>query len=136
MELNGTKVGVISASIAYEYAKDAFPADTSFLKLGLTIRCRWSLIRSFAEKVEKLYIIEELDDFMESQIRAAGIACEGKSLTGKLYELNPQLLKERIFGREGRDGRRRRLRRIPSARAVPGARTAASSIRCPGTRTS
>ena len=49
---------------------------------------------------EKLYIIEELDDFMESQIRAAGIACEGKSLTGKLYELNPQLLKERIFGRK------------------------------------
>ena len=100
MELNGTKVGVISASIAYEYAKDAFPADTSFLKLGLTNPLPMDLIRSFAEKVEKLYIIEELDDFMESQIRAAGIACEGKSLTGKLYELNPQLLKERIFGRK------------------------------------
>lgn len=100
MELNGTKVGVISASIAYEYAKDAFPADTSFLKLGLTNPLPMDLIRSFAEKVEKLYIIEELDDFMETQIRAAGIACEGKSLTGKLYELNPQLLKERIFGRK------------------------------------
>ena len=100
MELNGTKVGVISASIAYEYAKDAFPADTSFLKLGLTNPLPMDLIRSFAEKVEKLYIIEELDDFMESQIRAAGIACEGKSLTGKLYELNPQLLKERIFGQK------------------------------------
>ena len=100
MELNGTKVGVISASIAYEYAKDAFPADTSFLKLVLTNPLPMDLIRSFAEKVEKLYIIEELDDFMESQIRAAGIACEGKSLTGKLYELNPQLLKERIFGRK------------------------------------
>ena len=100
MELNGTKVGVISASIAYEYAKDAFPADTSFLKLGLTNPLPMDLIRSFAEKVEKLYVIEELDDFMESQIRAAGIACEGKSLTGKLYELNPQLLKERIFGQK------------------------------------
>ena len=98
MELNGTKVGVISASIAYEYAKDAFPADTSFLKLGLTNPL--PMDRSFAEKVEKLYVIEELDDFMESQIRAAGIACEGKSLTGKLYELNPQLLKERIFGQK------------------------------------
>ena len=100
MELNGTKVGVISASIAYEYAKDAFPADTSFLKLGLTNPLPMELIRSFAEKVEKLYVIEELDDFMESQIRAAGIACEGKNLTGKLYELNPQLLKERIFGQK------------------------------------
>ena len=100
MELNGTKVGVVSASIAYEYAKDAFPADTSFLKLGLTNPLPMDLIRSFAEKVEKLYVIEELDDFMESQIRAAGIACEGKRLTGKLYELNPQLLKERIFGQK------------------------------------
>ena len=100
MELNGTKVGVISASIAYEYAKDAFPADTSFLKLGLTNPLPMELIRSFAEKVDKLYVIEELDDFMESQIRAAGIACEGKNLTGKLYELNPQLLKERIFGQK------------------------------------
>ena len=77
-----------------------FPADTSFLKLGLTNPLPMDLIRSFAEKVEKLYVIEELDDFMESQIRAAGIACEGKNLTGKLYELNPQLLKERIFGQK------------------------------------
>ena len=61
MELNGTKVGVISASIAYEYAKDAFPADTSFLKLGLTNPLPMDLIRSFAEKVEKLYIIENID---------------------------------------------------------------------------
>lgn len=55
------------------------------------------LIRSFAACVEKLYVIEELDGFMEDQIRAAGIACEGKALTGKLYELNPQLLRERVF---------------------------------------
>ena len=45
MELNGTKVGVISASIAYEYAKDAFPADTSFLKLGLTNPLPMDLVR-------------------------------------------------------------------------------------------
>ena len=98
MELNGSKIGVITASIAYEYAKDAFPADTSFLKLGLTNPLPMKLIREFASKVEKLYVIEELDSFMEDQIKAAGIDCIGKELTGKLYELNPQLLKERIFG--------------------------------------
>ena len=89
---------VIRASIAYEYAKDAFPEDTSFLKLGITNPLPMALIREFASKVEKLYVIEELDPFMEEQIRAAGIPCTGKELTGKLYELNPQLLRERIFG--------------------------------------
>ena len=98
MEMNGTKIGVVTASIAYQYAKDAFPADASFLKLGLTNPLPMDLIRSFAEKVDKLYVVEELEPFMEEQIRAAGIACEGKALTGKLYELNPQLLRERIFG--------------------------------------
>ena len=97
MEVNGNKIGVITASIAYEYAKDAFPGDTSFLKLGLTNPLPMKLIREFASKVEKLYVIEELDSFMEEQIKAAGIDCVGKELTGKLYELNPQLLKERIF---------------------------------------
>ena len=98
VEMNGTKVGVVTASIAYQYAKDAFPADTSFLKLGLTNPLPMDLIRSFAEKVEKLYVVEELGPFMEEQIKAAGIPCEGKALTGKLYELNPQLLRERLFG--------------------------------------
>ena len=98
MELNGREIGVITASIAYQYAKDAFPADTSFLKLGLTNPLPMDLIRSFAEKVDKLYVVEELEPFMEDQIKAAGIPCQGKALTGKLYELNPQLLKERIFG--------------------------------------
>ncbi len=97
-EINGGKIGVVTASIAYQYAKDAFPEDTSFLKLGLTYPLPMERIRKFAEKVEKLYVIEELDGFMEEQIKAAGIDCVGKELTGKLYELNPQLLKERIFG--------------------------------------
>ena len=92
MEINGSKIGVISASIAYYYAKDAFPEDTSFLKLGLTNPLPMKLIREFAEKVDKLYVIEELEGFMEEQIRAAGIPCIGKELTGNMYELNPQLL--------------------------------------------
>ena len=96
-EING-KVGVITASIAYQYAKDAFPEDTSFLKLGITNPLPMGLIRSFAEKMDKIYVIEELDGFMEEQIRAAGIECVGKELIGNLYELNPQLLRERIFG--------------------------------------
>lgn len=98
LEMAGNKIGVITASIAYEYAKDAFPEDTSFLKLGLTNPLPMDLIKDFASKVEKLYVIEELDGFMEDQIKAAGIECEGKEKIGYLYELNPQLIKERLFG--------------------------------------
>ncbi|MBR5948317.1 MAG: indolepyruvate ferredoxin oxidoreductase subunit alpha, partial [Clostridia bacterium] len=71
LEMNGTRIGVISASIAYQYAKDAFPEDTSFLKLGITNPLPMELIRDFASKVDKLYVIEELEPFMEDQIKAA-----------------------------------------------------------------
>ena len=98
VEMKGTKIGVISASIAYLYAKDVFPEDTSFLKLGLTNPLPMDLIRDFASKVEKLYVIEELEPFMEEQIKAAGIDCIGKELVSNLYELNPQRLKEMLFG--------------------------------------
>ena len=98
VEYRGGKVGVITASIAYEIAKDVFPEDTSFLKLGLTYPLPMGLIREFASKVETLYVIEELEDFMEDQIRAAGIPCIGKEKVSNLYELNPERLREMLFG--------------------------------------
>ena len=98
VELAGTKVGVITASIAYQYAKEVFPEDTSFLKLAVTFPLPMALIRDFAAKVDKLYVIEELEGFMEEQIKAAGIDCIGKALVSNEYELNPQRLREMLFG--------------------------------------
>ena len=98
LELGDGKVGVITASISYQYAKEVFPEGTSFLKLGLTFPLPMDLIRDFAKKVEKLYVIEELDPFMEDQIKAAGIDCVGKELTGNMYELNTELVRERVLG--------------------------------------
>lgn len=120
VEMNGAKIGVITAGISYQYAKEAFPADASFLKLGLTNPLPMDLIRDFASKVEKLYIIEELDPFMEEQIKAAGIDCVGKELTGLLYELNPQLLRERIFGEQ------------PETKAVEAQAVPRPPVLCPG----
>lgn len=100
LELGDGRVGVITASIAYEYAKEVFPEGTSFLKLGLTFPLPMDLIRDFASRVEKLYVIEELEPFMEDQIKAAGIPCVGKELTGLLYELNTQLLRQRVLGQK------------------------------------
>ena len=61
--------------------REVFPEGTSFLKLGLTFPLPMDLIRDFASRVEKLYVIEELEPFMEDQIKAAGIPCVGKELT-------------------------------------------------------
>ena len=98
LELNDDKIGVITSGISYQYSKDVFPENTSFLKLGLTWPLPMRLIREFASKVEKLYVIEELDPFLEEQIRAAGIDCVGKDAISDMYELNPQLLAEQVFG--------------------------------------
>jgi len=100
MEMKDTKVGVITASIAYQYAKEVFPADTSFLKLGFTYPLPMNLIREFASKVDKLIIVEELEPFMEEQILAAGIPCEGKKYIPPMYELNPEIIGRGVFGRE------------------------------------
>ena len=35
---------------------------------------------------------------MEEQIKAAGIHCVGKELTGNMYELNTELVRERVLG--------------------------------------
>ena len=98
VEMGDGKIGVITASIAYEYAREVFPEGTSFLKLGLTYPLPMKLIRDFAARVETLYVIEELEGFMEEQIKAAGIPCIGKEKVSNMYELNPARLREMLFG--------------------------------------
>ena len=98
VEQGDGEIGVITASIAYQYAKEVFPEGTSFLKLGLTNPLPMDLIRSFAASVKTLYVVEELEGFMEEQIKAAGIPCIGKEKVSNMYELNPQRLREMLFG--------------------------------------
>ncbi len=96
----GHKVGVISSGGAMMIAREVFPEDTSFLKLGFTHPLPMKLIRKFAESVETLYVVEELDPYLEEQIRAAGIDCIGKAIVPSMYELNPALLREALTGRK------------------------------------
>ena len=98
--MRGSKIGVISASVAYQYAREAFPADASFLKIGLSWPLPMKLISDFAARVETLYVVEELEPFMEEQIKAAGIACIGKELIPNMYELNPEIVRRAVFGTE------------------------------------
>jgi len=76
VELNSAEAGIITAGMPYNYAKDAFPGY-SCLKLGMVHPLPERLIRDFASKVKKLYVVEELDPFIEEQVKAMGIEVTG-----------------------------------------------------------
>nr|WP_303740803.1 indolepyruvate ferredoxin oxidoreductase subunit alpha [Lutispora saccharofermentans] len=91
-EYNNKNIGIITSGIAYQYVKEVFGDNASYLKLGFTYPLPMALIREFSENVETLYVVEELEPFMEEQIKAAGIKCIGKELIPLIYELNPEII--------------------------------------------
>ncbi|MCF7929130.1 MAG: indolepyruvate ferredoxin oxidoreductase subunit alpha [Spirochaetales bacterium] len=88
VEPGSKKLGIITSGISYSYAKEAYP-DASFLKLGMIHPLPEALIRKFAETVEHLVVVEELDPFFELRIRAMGLEVEGKNLFPLTGELSP-----------------------------------------------
>ena len=97
VEINDTKIGIITCGISYQYAKEALP-NASFLKLGITYPISEKLIKDFASKVEKVYVIEELDPFVEDFCRSIGVEVTGKEIFTLLGEYNPQMIKKAILG--------------------------------------
>jgi len=90
VEMRG-KLGVITSGVCYQYVREVLP-EASVFKLGLTYPLPEDAIRAFAERVDELFVIEELEPFLEEQIRAMGIRVKGKELTGVLGELNQKRL--------------------------------------------
>lgn len=72
-------IGVITSGISYHYVKEVLP-QASVLKLGFTNPLPEQLIKEFAAGVERVLVIEELEPFLEQQIRALGIAVDGKNI--------------------------------------------------------
>jgi len=101
MEINGTDVGIITAGIPYHYAKDVFP-EYSYLKLGMVHPLPVRMIREFASRVKKLYVVEELDPFIEEQVRAMGIAVTGKEVFPYTNEFDPGVIEKAIRGEAGK----------------------------------
>ena len=98
MEINNPDVGVITAGMPYNYVKDVFP-EFSYLKLGLVHPLPEKLIREFATKVKKLYVIEELDPFIEEQIRAMGLEVVGKDVFPFTNEFDPGVIETALKGK-------------------------------------
>lgn len=95
MEINNPEVGIITAGMPYNYAKEVFP-DFSYLKLGMVYPLPVKLIHEFASKVKKIYVIEELDPYLEEQIKAMGIEVTGKDIFPYTNEFDPGIVKKAI----------------------------------------
>lgn len=92
-------IGIITAGIAYQYAKEVFP-NAPLLKLGLVHPLPKQLIRDFAARFKTIYVIEELDPFIEEQLRAMGIAVHGKDKLSLCGELSTSRVRQGLLGEE------------------------------------
>jgi indolepyruvate ferredoxin oxidoreductase, alpha subunit len=93
IEPGDCSLGIITAGVAYQYAKEVFPT-ASILKLGMSWPISEELVREFAASVDRLIILEELDPFLEEAVRLMGIPVEGKSIFPLIGELDPRVVRE------------------------------------------
>ena len=98
MEMGDPKVGVIASGICYYYAKEVFGENASYLKLGFTNPLPAGLIREFCSKVDKVYILEENDPYIEEFVKQQGCACIGKELFPAYGELTPDVIRSCVTG--------------------------------------
>ncbi len=96
VELADKSIGIITSGIVYEYVKEVIPG-ASVLKLGMTFPLPEKLVRKFAAEVKELYVVEELEPFLEEQIRLMGIEVTGKKLFPRMGEISQSMLAEKIL---------------------------------------
>lgn len=101
MERGAGTIGIITSGVSYQYAREVFP-EASVLKLGMTFPLPDNLIRRFAESVEKLYIVEEGDAYLEEQVRAMGVKVETPETNLRIGELDPDRVEKLACETTGR----------------------------------
>ncbi len=97
-EINSTEIGVITSGITYQYAKEALGKNASYLKLGCVYPLPVEKIKSFAAKCKKVYVLEELDPFIEEHCKQNGIEVIGKDAFTLQGEYSQSLIKQVILG--------------------------------------
>ena len=102
IENNNKKIGVITAGIAYVYAKEALGDKVDYLKLGVVNPLPTTLILDFVKKYDMVYVIEELDPFIEEHVKALGATnIYGKDEFSLLGEYTPKMIKKAVLGEDG-----------------------------------
>jgi len=96
----GAKIGVITSGISFQYAKEVFAEQASYLKLGFTYPIPRAKIKTFAQQFDTLYVVEENDPYLETQIKAMGIQVIGKESIPITGELNPEIIAVSLLGKK------------------------------------
>ncbi|TCO70758.1 indolepyruvate ferredoxin oxidoreductase subunit alpha [Marinisporobacter balticus] len=93
-----TKIGIITSGGTFGYANEVFGKDASYLKLGFTHPLPDKKIKEFASKVDKIYVIEENDPYIEDYIKSLGITCHGSDVFPCCGEMTPDVIRKSVFG--------------------------------------
>ena len=97
---NGGEIGIITSGVSYQYAREAMGNSASYLKLGVVNPLPVKLIKDFCAKYKKVYVIEELDDIIESHCKKLGLDVVGKELFGYIGEISQAIVAEKLLGRK------------------------------------
>lgn len=89
------KIGFITSGISYQYTREIFP-DAPVLKLAFTYPVPINLVKKFINSVDRVYVIEELEPFLETEIKKEGLNVEGKNIIPICFELNPDIIDEKV----------------------------------------
>ncbi len=100
LEMFSDEIGVIAAGSTYAYAREALGEKASYLKLGIVNPLPKKAIIDFANKVKTLYVIEELDDIIETHCIKLGVKVIGREVFPPLGEYNQSIIAKAILGTE------------------------------------
>ncbi|MGN0674540.1 MAG: indolepyruvate ferredoxin oxidoreductase subunit alpha [Oscillospiraceae bacterium] len=95
---NGGDIGIITSGISYQYAREAMGDKASYLKLGVVNPLPVELIKNFCAKYKTVYVIEELDDIIETHCKKLGLNVIGKELFGYIGEFSQAVVAEKLLG--------------------------------------
>jgi indolepyruvate ferredoxin oxidoreductase alpha subunit len=100
IEWGDRKRGFITSGVSYLYVKEAFP-EASVLKLGMAYPFPERMIKGFAAEIGELFVVEELDPFIELHVKAMGVRCKGKEVIPAIGELNSRIVRKAVSGDAG-----------------------------------
>ncbi|MET0087064.1 MAG: thiamine pyrophosphate-dependent enzyme [Sedimenticola sp.] len=89
------RVGFVVSGPTYMHVQEAYP-EMPLIKLGLSYPVPMEQIRAFAESVDQLVVVEEVEPILETEIKAAGIPVLGKEILPRIGELAPNVLRPPI----------------------------------------
>ena len=101
IEYTDSKIGVITSGASYQYVKEALGDSVSVLKLGLVNPLPVKSIKEFASRMDKVYVIEELDGIIETHCKTIGVDVVGKELFSCIGEFSQKTIAE-TMGKEAK----------------------------------